>query len=70
MAEEKIRAKTGHHLILEGRNFLTVSGVSDIDSFNEEAAVLYTEMGELTVRGKDLHMNKLSVDTGEVTIEG
>ncbi|MBR2637020.1 MAG: sporulation protein YabP [Oscillospiraceae bacterium] len=70
MAEEKIRAKTGHHLILEGRNFLMVSGVSDIDSFNEEAAVLYTEMGELTVRGKDLHMNKLSVDTGEVTIEG
>lgn len=52
------------------RSFLTVSGVSDIDSFNEETAVLFTELGELTIRGSDLHMNKLNVDTGEVTIEG
>ena len=41
-----------------------------IDSFNEETAVLFTELGELTIRGSDLHMNKLNVDTGEVTIEG
>ena len=57
-------------MILEDRSFLTVSGVSDIDSFNEETAVLFTELGELTIRGNDLHMNKLNVDTGEVTIEG
>ena len=70
MADEKNRPKTPHHVILEDRNFLTVSGVSDIDSFNEETAVLFTELGELTIRGSDLHMNKLNVDTGEVTIEG
>ncbi|MCI9405289.1 MAG: sporulation protein YabP [Oscillospiraceae bacterium] len=70
MAEEKNRTKSPHHLILEERNFLTVSAVSDIDSFNEETAVLFTEMGELTIRGSGLHMNKLNVDTGEVTIEG
>ena len=70
MAEEKNRIKEPHNLILEGRSRLTVSGVSDVDSFNEEATVLFTQMGELTVRGRDLHMNRLSVDTGEVTIEG
>ena len=70
MADEKNRPKTPHHVILEDRSFLTVSGVSDIDSFNEETAVLFTELGELTIRGSDLHMNKLNVDTGEVTIEG
>ena len=69
MADEKNRPKTPHHVILEDRSFLTVSGVSDIDSFNEETAVLFTELGELTIRGSDLHMNKLNVDTGEVTIE-
>ena len=36
MADEKNRPKTPHHVILEDRSFLTVSGVSDIDSFNEE----------------------------------
>ena len=40
MADEKNRPKTPHHVILEDRSFLTVSGVSDIDSFNEETAVL------------------------------
>ena len=70
MAEDKKVIRVPHNLILEDRKHLTVSGVSDIDSFNEETAVLFTELGELTIRGSDLHMNKLNVDTGEVTIEG
>jgi sporulation protein YabP len=44
--------------------------VSDVDSFDEEAVVLFTELGELTVRGTSLHMNKFSIDSGEVNIEG
>lgn len=70
MVEEKKTIKKVHNLILEDRRALTVSGVSDVDSFDEEAVVLYTEMGELTVRGSNLHMNKLNVETGEVNIEG
>ena len=70
MAEEKKLVKMPHNLILENRHALTVSGVEDIDSFDEETIVLFTDMGELTVKGSGLHINKLSVDTGELSVEG
>lgn len=70
MPEEKKVVKKVHNIILEDRRTLTVSGVSDVDSFDEQAVMLFTELGELTVRGSDLHMNKLNVETGEVSIEG
>ena len=59
-----------HNLILEGRKRLSVSGVTDVDSFDENAVLLYTNMGELTVKGSDLHVNDLSVTSGEMNIEG
>ena len=65
MAEQKI-----HNLILESRGKLTISGVTDVDSFDEKQVVLYTNMGELTVTGKGLHVNEMSVGSGEMTIEG
>ncbi len=70
MAEEKKIPKVPHNLILEGRRVLSLSGVNDIDSFDEQTIVLFTEMGELTVRGSNLHINKLNVDTGELNIDG
>ena len=70
MAEEKRNAVIPHNIVLEGRRLLTVSGVSDVDSFDEETVVVFTELGELTVKGSDLHINKLSVDVGELTVEG
>ena len=68
MEENKI--KMPHNLVLEDRKKLNVSGVCDVDSFDEETILVYTQMGELTVRGNDLHINKLSVETGELLIEG
>lgn len=59
-----------HNLILENRNKLSVSGVTDVDRFDESLVLLYTSMGELTVRGTDLHVNDLSVESGEMNIEG
>ena len=70
MAEDKRTIKIPHNLILEDRKHLTVSGVSDIDNFDEETVVIYTQMGELTVKGSDLHINALNIDTGELTVEG
>lgn len=68
--DEKNTIKKVHNIILEDRKLLTISGVSDVDSFDEQTVMLFTELGELTIRGSDLHMNKLNVETGDVSIEG
>ncbi len=59
-----------HTLRLEERKKLAVSGVSDVDSFDEGTVVVYTSLGELTVRGEGLHILKLNTDTGELILEG
>ncbi len=70
MAEEKRTVKLPHNVILEDRGTLTVSGVSDVDSFDDQTVAVYTDMGELVVRGQDLHINKLNVETGELSMAG
>lgn len=59
-----------HSIILEGRKKLSVSGVTDVDCFDENTVLLYTNMGELTVKGSELHVNDLSVTSGEMNVEG
>ena len=70
MAEEKKTNSMPHNLVLEDRRLLTLSGVSDVDSFDEETVVVFTDYGELTIRGSDLHINRLSVEVGDLTVEG
>ena len=70
MPDEKRTNSVPHNLVLEDRRMLTVSGVSDVDSFDEETVVVFTDLGELTVRGSNLHINRLSVEVGELTVEG
>ena len=59
-----------HNLIMEGRKKLSVSGVEDVESFNETEIILHTNMGVLVVEGDKLHINKLTIDNGEVLIDG
>lgn len=59
-----------HNLILENRRELRISGVRDIDSFSETKIVLNTVMGELVVRGRDLHVRALAAETGEFSLYG
>jgi sporulation protein YabP len=70
MAEERKIQSMPHNLVLEDRKLLTVSGVSDVDSFDEETVVVFTDLGELTIRGSNLHINRLSVEVGELSVEG
>lgn len=58
------------NVILEGRRKLSVSGVEDIDSFDEHSAVIFTSMGLIEVKGNDIHMNKLNLESGEIVLEG
>lgn len=70
MAEEKKVVKTPHNVIMEDRTRLMVTGVNDVDSFDEQTVVLVTDQGELTVRGGDLHISRFNVETGELNMEG
>lgn len=62
--------KQNQNLILENRRNLSISGITDVDSFDEKAICLYTQLGELTIQGKDLHIDSMSVETGDMTITG
>lgn len=59
-----------HKLTLEARNRLTLTGVTEVESFDEELVVLHTTRGTLVVRGRNLHLQLLSLDGGQVHVEG
>lgn len=58
------------NLILENRSKLSISGVLDVLSFDDQVVILETELGLLTVKGENIRINKLSIDTSEVIVEG
>lgn len=58
------------NIVLENREKLSISGVLDVLSFNDQIVILETELGLLTVKGENLRINKLSLDTTEVIVEG
>ena len=59
-----------HRITLEGRDRLTVSGVEDVDRFDENEIVMNTVEGALVVSGENLHIDKLSLDGGELHVDG
>ena len=59
-----------HHVVLEDRKHLTVSGVEDVERFDENTIVLSTSQGTMTVSGENLHIEKLSLDGGDLKVEG
>ncbi len=58
------------NLVLENREKLTITGVLDVLSFDDEIVVVETDLGLLNVKGDNLRINKLSIDTSEVIVEG
>lgn len=58
------------NLLIENRNKLNISGVLDVLSFDDQIVIVETELGLLTVKGDNLRINKLSIDTSEVIVEG
>lgn len=58
------------NITLENRKKLSLTGVMEVISFNEEKILLNTSLGMLTIKGNGLKMNKLDVQNGEVMIAG
>ena len=59
-----------HRLLLEQRKTLSLGGVQDVKSFDENEVLLLTVCGVLTIRGKELHVGRLELEKGEADIEG
>ena len=69
--DEKVRQGTRpHNVIMEERSRLSVTGVEDVERFDESEIVMLTAQGGMTVRGDGMHIEKLSLDAGEVSVEG
>ena len=59
-----------HSAVLENREKRMLSGVTAVDSFDDRTVVLYTRLGELVILGRGLQMEQMSIESGEVTVEG
>ncbi len=70
MTDEKKIPKFPHSVIMEDRKKLSISGVTDIDSFDEQTVIAITEMGELTIRGWNLHITRLNLEQSELIVDG
>ena len=67
---EELQKAKSHKLIINNRKSSTVTGVLDVLSFDLNEILLETEQGMLVVKGTDLHVNRLSVEKGEVELSG
>lgn len=63
-------SKRAHKLILNNRRTCNLTGISDVLSFDENEIVLETDQGMLMMKGKELHVNRLTLDKGEVDVDG
>ena len=59
-----------HALQMENREKLRLTGVSDVSGFDEGLIVLSTDMGELSIRGEALHIDKIDLDAGLLELRG
>ncbi len=62
--------KTVQSLVLENKEVLNVTGVENVDNFNDESVVLITNKGKLTIKGEKLNISKLNVDEGKLIVKG
>ena len=59
-----------HKLTLQQREALSMTGVTEVVSFDENAVIVNTELGRLTVQGQQLQLKTLSVEGGQIAVEG
>ena len=69
--EELIKTPPGPHgLQLDGRERLNVTGVLDVSGFDENTVLLETTLGELCVRGEELHIERIDLNAGALELRG
>ena len=62
--------KRAHKMVLSNRRTCNLTGINDVLSFDVNEIILETDLGMLMIKGNELHVNRLTLDKGEVDIEG
>ena len=68
--EDTKRLQGVHRIVMTGRKTALISGVLDVLSFDTREVLLETDMGLLMLKGEDLHINRLTLEKGEVDMDG
>jgi len=68
--DERQQNLKGHKLYINARKTVAITGVNDVLSFDAGEVLLQTEQGMLKIRGSELHVNRLTLEKGEVDIDG
>ena len=59
-----------HGLTLQDRSRMTLSGIKDVVNFDDSQVILNTDLGTLTIRGERMHVDQLSLETGDLSLTG
>ena len=68
--DKKIVRGRSHSVLMENRERVTITGVQDVDSFDEASVLLVTDLGYIVLHGMDLHISKLNLEEGQLVVEG
>ena len=67
---DEIKKVGFQNIVLENREKLSLTGILDVFSFDDQMIIIETELGLLTIKGNDLKINKLNIDTSDFSVEG
>lgn len=70
MAEQKTRQLKAHNLIMNNCEKMSLSGVFDVESFDDKTVICYTDFGKLVIRGNGLRVDNINVDSGDMELTG
>lgn len=68
--DKKLVRGRSHSILMENRERVTITGVQDVDSFDEASVLFVTDLGYIVLHGMDLHISKLNLEEGQLIVEG
>lgn len=70
MTQQKSEQKRPHNVIMNNCEKMSLTGVNDVESFDEKTIICYTDFGELVIKGNDLHVDNMDVSGGDMQVTG
>jgi len=68
--EDRRRSPSRHNITIDKRENVTVTGIVDVISFDEESVIGETELGIIIIKGANLHVKRINLESGELVVAG